>query len=180
MTGMHVAAVRPIVRKLWPAVLPFAWLLCHAPVNLAQGGFPLSSAASSATVVSLWGGARHCIVLKSDGSVWTWGFNWFGKLGDGTASVFGTTTTNNDRHTPIQVHGAGDVGFLTGISAIMGGEAHNFALKPDGTVWSWGGNLFGQLGDGTNTDRYTPAHVSGLTSVTPLAGRGYHTLPTQA
>jgi alpha-tubulin suppressor-like RCC1 family protein len=164
------------MRKLLPAMLPLAWLLCHAPVTLAQAGLPLAAVVSPATVVSIWGGARHCIVLKSDGTVWDWGFNWFGKLGDGTASTFGATATNNDRHTPVQVHGSGDVGFLTGINAIMGGEAHNFALKADGTVWSGGGNSLGQLGDGTNTDRYTPVQISGLTSVTSLGGRGYHSL----
>src|SRR5258708_17291579 len=94
----------------------------------------------SATVVSIWGGARHCIVLKSDGTVWDWGFNWFGKLGDATVSTFSPADFSNDRHTPIQVHGSGNAGFLTSIIAVMGGEAHNFALRAAGTVWSWGGN----------------------------------------
>jgi alpha-tubulin suppressor-like RCC1 family protein len=49
-------------------------------------------------------------------------------------------------------------------------------LKSDGTVWSWGNNMFGQLGDGSTTDRYTPVQVSGLVSVTALGGRGYHSL----
>lgn len=131
-------------------------------------------------VVSLWGGARHCLVLKSDGTVWAWGMNVYGKLGDGTVSVyqggFITPVVDNDRHTPVQVHGTGNAGYLNSIAAIIGGELHNFALKTDGTVWSWGWNYFGQLGDGTNTDRYTPVKVSGLTSVAALGGRGYHSL----
>ena len=82
----------------------------------------------------------------------------------------------NDRHTPIQVHGPDNLGFLNSITAIMGGESYNFALKSDGTVWAWGNNMFGQLGDGSTTDRYTPVQVSGLVSVTALGGRGYHSL----
>jgi alpha-tubulin suppressor-like RCC1 family protein len=130
------------------------------------------------SVTSIWGGARHCIVLKSDGTVWDWGMNWSGKLGDNTTSTFSPPWENgtNDRHSPIQVHGPEDVGFLNSITAIMGGEAHNFALKSDGTVWAWGSNMFGQLGDGTNIDRYTPVQVSNLGSVTALGGRGYHSL----
>jgi alpha-tubulin suppressor-like RCC1 family protein len=124
--------------------------------------------------VSIWGGARHCVVLLSDGTVWDWGYNWSGKLGDGTATISGGP--NNDRYTPVQVHGSNNVGVLSGISAIMGGESHNTALKSDGTVWTWGWNMFGQLGDGTNTDRYTPVQVSGLTNIAALGGRGYHTL----
>ncbi len=144
-----------------------------ASVGLAQSAFQAAST-STPSVVALWGGARHCIVLLSDGTVWDWGYNWSGKLGDGTATL--TSGPNNDRHTPTQVHGPNNVGFLTGVTAIMGGESHNFALKADGTVWAWGYNAFGQLGDGTNTDRYTPVQVSGLSNIVALGGRGYHSL----
>jgi alpha-tubulin suppressor-like RCC1 family protein len=130
--------------------------------------------ASASKVVSIWGGARHLIVLKSDGTVWDWGYNLNGKLGDNTAST--GSDLSNDRHVPIQVHGPNNVGYLNSITAIMGGEIHNFALKSDGTVWSWGWNSFGQLGDGTYTERHTPVQVSGLISVTALGGRGYHSL----
>ncbi len=117
------------------------------------------------------------LFLKSDGTVWDLGFNWFGKLGDGTFSTFSPPADfSNDRHLPVQVHGPGNAGYLNSITAIMGGESHNFALKSDGTVWDWGWNSMGQLGDGTFTDRYTPVQVSGLSSVTALGGRGYHSL----
>src|SRR5262245_42841779 len=141
-------------------------------VGAAQGGGAV--AASPASVVSIWGGARETIALKSDGTVWTWGLNACnlgsgncGKLGDGTQM---------SRSIPIQVHGPGDIGFLNSITAIMGGEHHNFALKSDGTLWSWGGNFVGQLGDGTYTNTVLPVRVSGLSSVRSLGGRGYHSL----
>jgi len=143
---------------------------CHAASGNISGCAGIAQAgvtASPASVVSIWGGARHGIALKSDGTVWDWGTNLNGKLGDGTLT---------ERHIPIQVHGPGDVGYLNSITAIMGGEIHNFALKSDGTVWSWGWNSFGQLGDGTFTERHTPVQVSGIVSVIALGGRGYHSL----
>src|SRR5438552_6372022 len=81
---------------------------------------------------------------------------------------------------------SGGVGFLNSITAIMGGEIHNFALKSDGTVWAWGWNVFGQLGDGTtnwgnSTNRATtPVQVFGLSSVKSLGGRGYHSMAMKA
>jgi alpha-tubulin suppressor-like RCC1 family protein len=137
-------------------------------------------ASSPVRVTSVWGGARHCIVLKNDGTVWDWGMNWLGKLGDNTISVFSVPATysggSNDRFTPVEVHGPDNVGYLNSITAIMGGESHNFAVKSDGSVWAWGGNAMGQLGDGINSDSYTPVQVSGLISVQAMGGRGYHSL----
>ena len=52
----------------------------------------------------------------------------------------------------------------------------NFALKNDGTIWAWGWNMYGQLGDGTTTDRLTPVKVSGLTGVTAISVGFYHTV----
>ena len=59
---------------------------------------------------------------------------------------------------------------LSGVSAIAAGGVHSLALKNDGTVWAWGYNRFGQLGNGTNTDSITPVQVSNLTGVTAVAG----------
>ena len=131
--------------------------------------------AFGADVVSIWGGARGTVVKKSDGTVWTWGANFGGKLGIGVDSA-----TVGRVLIPNEVHGPGDVSFLNSVSAIMGGEVHNVALKSDGTVWAWGSNIFGQLGNGSNTDAHTPVQVSGLSSVIALGGRGYHTLAIEA
>jgi len=102
--------------------------------------------------------------LKSDGTVWCWGYNGYGQLGDGSTT---------QRNTPVQVSG------LTNVISIesTGGDApsHNCALKSDGTVWSWGYNGYGQLGDGSTTNRYTPVQVSGLTNVKSIfLGGGQH------
>ncbi|MBI5237580.1 MAG: putative Ig domain-containing protein, partial [Deltaproteobacteria bacterium] len=103
----------------------------------------------------------HTIALKNDGTVWAWGWNNYGQLGDG-ATI--------DRTTPVQVSG------LTNVTAIAGGAEHTIVLKNDGTVWAWGRNIYGQLGDGTTIDRTTPVQVSTLTNVNAIAGGGEHTI----
>ncbi|MGD9732695.1 MAG: hypothetical protein AB7U45_10985 [Desulfamplus sp.] len=105
----------------------------------------------------------HTVALKPDGTVWVWGNNSYGQLGDGT--------TNPRRSTPVQVNG------LTGVSAIASGEYHTVALKTDGTVWAWGSNYHGLLGDGTiNPGRSTPVQVTGLTDVAAIAASRLHTI----
>lgn len=126
----------------------------------------LTGATSIAATVE----ASHSAALKADGTVWAWGSNNRGQLGDGT-------TTNRTR--PVQVTG------LTGVTSIVasgeegaqfGGLSHTLALKGDGTVWAWGYNNYGQLGDGTTTDRTQPVQVTGLTQVAALSGGGFHNL----
>lgn len=141
--------------------------------GVGQAGVTVTS--SPAGVISLWGGARESIALKSDGTVWTWGLNSCSGLGSGNCGKLGDGTEIS-RTIPVHVHGPGNVGYLTSITAIMGGEHANYALKSDGTVWAWGGNFVGQLGDGSYTNTVTPVQVSVLTSVTSLGGRGYHNL----
>ena len=113
---------------------------------LAVSVFALTSFARGADVVSIWGGARGTTVLKSDGTVWTWGANFDGKLG------VGMTSTLPRVHVPVEVHGVGNVSYFNSVKIIMGGEEHNVAVQSDGTVWSWGWNGLGQLGTGTTTD----------------------------
>src|SRR5437764_5047032 len=61
---------------------------------------------------------------------------------------------------------------LTDVIAIAGGGNHSLALKSDGTVWAWGYNVYGQLGDGTTTNRLTPVQVSGVSGVMAIVGGG--------
>jgi len=156
---MNHAGDRPVLRTI------FTILFCSTLL-----------AVSAADVVSAWGGARGTIVLKSDGTVWTWGANAGGKLGIG----IGNSATNRTL-IPVEVHGAGNVDYLHSVSAIMGGEVHNVALKSDGTVWAWGFNFQGGLGDGTTNDSALPIQtglnsIPPLTNVTKLGGRTYFNL----
>ncbi|MBY9081309.1 RCC1 domain-containing protein, partial [Paenibacillus sp. CGMCC 1.18879] len=85
-------------------------------------------------VTAIAAGSSHSLALKSDGSVWAWGYNGGGQLGDNSTT---------QRSVPVQVTG------LTEVTAIAGGNNHSLALKSDGSVWAWGYNGGGQLGDGT-------------------------------
>ena len=74
------------------------------------------------------------MALLWDGSVWTWGSDVSGKLGDGQVSP-SYSVTNFDGVIPLKVHGPDNVGYLTSIISISAGESHNLALRSDGTVW---------------------------------------------
>jgi alpha-tubulin suppressor-like RCC1 family protein len=106
-------------------------------------------------VVAISAGSYHSLALKSDGSVWGWGNDYDGRLGDGATLV--------NRLTPVQAIGIGNV------VAISAGVFDSLALRSDGTVWSWGDNSNGNLGDGTTTNRSTPVQVSGLSGAAGIA-----------
>lgn len=91
-----------------------------------------------------------------NGTVWAWGWNRSGELGDGTTT---------DQLTPVQLSG------LTDVTAITTGPSSTYALKSDGTVWAWGDNSSGELGDGTTIERPTPVQVIGLTGVTAVVAQ---------
>src|ERR1019366_6672371 len=86
---------------------------------------------------------------------------------------------------PVEVHGSGNISYLNSVQAIMGCEFHNVALKNDGTVWAWGWNAYGQLGNGTTNDAWSPVQTGltanpPLTNVIKLGGRPYFTLAVKA
>jgi alpha-tubulin suppressor-like RCC1 family protein len=128
-------------------------------------------------VTALAGGLYHSLALKSDGTVFAWGDNEFGQLGDGT---------NDSSTTPVKVLGKGGVGNLSDIKVITGEVSHSLALDKDGAVWAWGRGDYGQLGDGINTDRFTPVQVLGkggvgnLSDVTALAVGLYHSFALES
>ena len=109
-------------------------------------------------IVAMSAGINYSLALKSDGTVWACGNNDKGQLGNGT---FNSTLGF--------VH---QVSNLTNIVAIAGGSTHCLALKADGTVWAWGNNDNGQLGNGTNDNSNIPVQVSGLTNVSAITAGG--------
>ena len=121
----------------------------------------LSQVIGLTNVIEIAAGGYHVLALKSDGTVWAWGCKYYGELGDGT--LWGSQST-----TPIQVVG------LTGVSHISAGDYFSMALKSDGTVWAWGYNYEGQLGDGTTTIRSTAVQVSSLTGVSEIFAGCWH------
>jgi hypothetical protein len=117
-------------------------------------------------LVAIAGGYRHSLALKSDGTVWAWGYNIEGQLGNGTVTTTGCAC----------IPSAVQVSNLSGVVAIAGGLYHSMALKSDGTVWAWGHNASGQLGNGTTTDSSTPVQVSSLSGALAIASGGSHSL----
>lgn len=117
-------------------------------------------------ITAIAAGARQSMALKSDGSVWMWGQGTSGQLGNGS--------TNPINPTPAQISG------FTGVVAISTGRLHSLALKGDGTVWAWGDNGLGQLGDGSYTSSTVPVQVklaqSATAKVVGIAASRMHSL----
>jgi alpha-tubulin suppressor-like RCC1 family protein len=122
------------------------------------------SGLTNVTAIGL--GTLHALAVRSDGTVWAWGSNNSGEIGDGTS---GTT-----RWSPVQVTG------LTNMTAVQGGFYFSAALDQTGTIWTWGQNDQGQLGIGTNTSHLTPVAVTSLSNVTQIASGPYHTVALRA
>jgi alpha-tubulin suppressor-like RCC1 family protein len=101
-------------------------------------------------------GGRHSGAIKTDGTMWLWGRNNYGQMGQNDLNI--------NRSSPIQV------GALTTWSKIASGNNTILGLKTDGTMWAWGNNNNGQLGDNTNIDRSSPIQVGALTTWSQIAG----------
>lgn len=131
---------------------------------------PTSGPTTGGTIVTIPGinfievdaGDNFMVALTDQGTVYTWGKNNYGQLGDGT------TTTS---FTPVQVKGVNGVGYLTGVTHISAGLTFAVASTSDG-MFAWGLNGDGQLGDGTIINRSTPVQVVGV------GGTGFFPTPT--
>src|SRR5208283_256083 len=99
------------------------------------------------------------------GTLWAWGYNGYGELGNGT-------TTNS--YTPVQVNN------LVNVIAVAGGYEHSLAVQSGGTVWAWGYNGYGELGNGTTTGSYAPVQVNNLSGVTAVASGFYYGLALES
>ena len=112
-------------------------------------------------IIAIAAGQLHNAALDSSGYVWTWGWNYFGALGNGAyPPLDGPDSLTNTVPTKIPN------GF-TSVKAIASGGYHNLALKTNGTVWAWGLNDKGQLGDNSTADRHSPVEIT-----TNLTGHG--------
>ena len=84
----------------------------------------------------------HSGAIKTDGSLWTWGNNEYGQLGNGT-------TTNSS--IPVKI--------MDNVKMVSLGGRHGAAVKADGSLWTWGNNEHGQLGNGTTTNSSIPVKI---------------------
>jgi alpha-tubulin suppressor-like RCC1 family protein len=103
-------------------------------------------------------GDYHTASIKTDGTLWTWGFNTQGVLGDGTTI---------SRSSPVQIGSTDWAQVSTG--------AHTTATKTNGTLWAWGPNTDGQLGDGTGAGKSSPVQIGVLTNWSTAHAGGIHT-----
>lgn len=123
---------------------------------------PVAAAAAlvGKTVVAHALGQTHSLALCADGTLVAWGQNNFGQLGDGTTT---------QRNAPVPVITADTPLAGQTVVAIAAGTSHSMALCSNGTLVTWGSNTYGQLGDGTTTNRLLPTAVA--TAGTPMAGK---------
>ena len=101
-------------------------------------------------VASVAAGQYHMAVIKTDGSLWTWGNNEFGQLGQGPVQL-------SARHTPGKV--------MDGVAAVSCGYDHTAIIKTDGSLWVWGSDRYGQLGGGWNTNE---EHIGSANTKWPI------------
>ncbi len=116
-------------------------------------------------LVQVSGGYLFSLGLKADGTVWSWGYNYYGQLGNGK-----TWEELLYSLVPVQVLNLEDV------VQVSAGSEFGLALKRDGTVWAWGLNSSGQLGDGTNNSSNFPVKVKDLENVIAISAGHFHSL----
>jgi alpha-tubulin suppressor-like RCC1 family protein len=146
---------------------------------------PVQAAISNVVSIAAGnGGTDFSVAAKSDGTVWAWGDHQHGTLGNGISLAdagcdpIGAPFCSSP--TPVQVPG------LANVVRVAAGGTHAAALKSDGTVWTWGNNVAGQLGDGTlsgatcpgglNVCRTVPVQVVGLTNVIAIRASALYTI----
>jgi hypothetical protein len=100
-------------------------------------------------ITGIAAGYGFSLALKSDGTIWGWGLNSQGQLGNGA-------TSTNPQPIPTVVNG------ITNVASIAAGYGHGLALLSDGSLRTWGNNYYGQLGDGTDFMRTSPAQVTAI------------------
>jgi alpha-tubulin suppressor-like RCC1 family protein len=128
---------------------------------------PVSVVGGFSDWTQLSGGFKHSLGLRGNGTLWAWGYNFAGELGDGTTV---------DKSSPVSV-----VGGFTNWTQVSSGQRHIVALRANGTAWGWGDNSFGRIGDGTTANSSSPVSVvGGFTNWIQVSGGGVHSLGVQA
>ena len=123
---------------------------------------PVTTFAGGTNWKQVAGGPTHTASIKTDGTLWAWGSNAQGQLGDNTVTT---------RSIPVTTFAGG-----TNWKQVSGGGNHTIAIKTDGTLWTWGLNNNGQIGDNTTTNRSTPVTTfAGGTNWKQVSGGGNHT-----
>ena len=110
--------------------------------------------------IAVSAGAGHTAAIKTDGTLWAWGGNTYGQLGNADSGYYDPPTNTKPKYSPIPVQVSDPDPSKQWIAVSASAGMHTIAIKKDGTLWAWGWNSYGKLGDGTTTTRDTPVQVS--------------------
>jgi alpha-tubulin suppressor-like RCC1 family protein len=146
------------------------WGQLGTPANPYSSSYVPVQVSGLNSVKAIAAGWAHSLALASDGTVWAWGYNYYGQTGTGTSG--------NNVLTPTRVAG------LSGVVAIAAGNGSfsSLALKGDGTVWAWGYDGLGQLGNGTSDENPhpTPVKVTAIAGVSSIGAGSEHALAVRS
>lgn len=117
--------------------------------------------------LSVTAGGYHTMAVKTDGTAWSWGRNDDGQLG------IGTSGPGTNRNSPVQI------GALTTWNTPGSGDKTSFIIKTDGTLWAWGENNNGQLGNNSLFNVNSPVQIGSLGAWEKVSGAKDHTVATQ-
>jgi len=135
------------------------------------------------SVVSVSANSNTAMAIKDDGSLWAWGHNQDGQIGDGTVNIYDderpvrNVLVDNNKYSPVKI--------MDSVASVSVGGYHSMAIKSDGSLWVWGNNNYGQIGDGTastmdvltvvvDRSKHTPVKI--MDSVLDIAGGAYHSM----
>jgi alpha-tubulin suppressor-like RCC1 family protein len=113
--------------------------------SVSNKSSPVQTVAFGTNWKQVSAGILHTAAIKTDGTLWTWGYNNNGQLGDNSVS---------NKSSPVQT-----ISFGTNWKQVVCGSSHTAAIKTDGTLWLWGDNLYGQLGDNSISDKSSPVQT---------------------
>ena len=112
-------------------------------------------------------GAQFTVGVRSAGTLWTWGYNTNGQLGQNAAANATVVSPTQITITPSPI-------------AISAGDTHAAMVLSDNSLWAWGGNVSGQVGNGTTTDTFHPVQVGTLKVWDSVSAGAQHTLARQS
>ncbi len=155
--------------NLLPNTTYYWWVASNCGSSQANwtlaGSFTTLPTSETGCWQSVSTGMYHSLGLKTDGTLWAWGGNAHGQLGDGTEI---------DRNAPVQI-GTGN-----NWMKIETGNDYSLGLKTDGTLWVWGRNLYGQLGDGNFVNKLTPTQLGTATDWVSMTAGDSHTIAVKS
>lgn len=144
--GDHSLGIQSTGQTLWSWGANDAGQVGNGTVTTAGVSTPVQVGGSTSTWLWVAGGAAHSLAIRTDGTLYAWGANDVGQLGNGSMAA---------QAAPVQIGTSGDW------AQVAAGASHTIGVQKNGTLWSWGSNAEGQLGNG-GTESVLPVQVGSL------------------